>query len=69
MSNDVDADIERLYNAIRDGKMNTAKMSHTHLKVKHNLDNKNIRESVRTLGLKKTVEVAQQNTEKKETRT
>jgi len=52
MTEDADKDIERLYNALRDNKINTARIIHKHLKVKHYLDNKTIRDSVKTHGLK-----------------
>jgi len=58
------SDIERLYNALRGDKINTAKMIHTHIKKFHNLDNKGIRESISTLGKKKIVEVTEQATRK-----
>jgi len=59
---DTEDDIARLYDALRDNKKNTARMIHIHLKKHHHLDNKSIRESLKTLGLKKVVEVTQQIT-------
>ena len=59
MSQDIDSDLNRLYEALRDNKLNTAKVLHCHLKTHHQLDNKSIRDSLTSLGLEKTVEVAQ----------
>lgn len=59
MPQDVEADINSLYKALRDNKKNTARMIHQHLRKFHKLDAKSIRESLKTLGLSKVVEVTQ----------
>jgi len=62
MSQDVDADINRLYKALSENKINTAKMIRQHLIKIHHLDAKSIRESLRTLGFSKIVEVTKEST-------
>ena len=65
MSNneDLNSDINRLYNALKNNRMITARMIHAHLRTVHEFRPKNIRDSLTTLGQKKIVEVSQKAVE------
>lgn len=60
---DLNDDINRLYNALKNNRMITARMIHAHLRTIHELDAKNIRNSITMLGQTKIVEVSQKAVE------
>lgn len=54
--NDSAEDIKKLWECLREGRMNQARLLHIHLKKIHKLEQRQIRKQMETLGLEKVVQ-------------